>query len=146
MWGLSGAGAVIFALGFSNILPFGSIFQMLSLIVITAAVLVGTRFVFCDYEYTVSGGLFTVGEKKGNKFRIAARISISDIDSVITVTDGKALAKGELERRVFDYRPSLLPKEYTALIITDHNYCDDGEEMCILIEPDKKMLLLLNGN
>lgn len=146
MWVLSGVGAIVFAVGFSNILPFGSIFQMLSLLIITAAVLVGNRFVFSDYEYTVSGDLFTVAEKKGGKFRITARISISDIETVLTVTDKNPLPKSELQRKVFDYRPSLRPKAYTALITTNHNYCDEGEEMCILIEPDQKMLLLLSGN
>lgn len=147
MWILYAVGAIIFAIGFSNIISFSGIFQMLSLMVITAAVLVGTRFVFADYEYTVSGDNFTVGERKGNKFRITARILISDIEKIITVTDGKPLPKSDLQRKVFDYRPSLLPKEYVALIITDHNYCEDGEEMCILLEPDKKMLLFLSdGN
>ncbi len=141
---LTAASAFLFIFSITNAPAYKSIFQLASVVIITFAVLFLSRFVITVYEYTVDGDLFTVKEKRGNKFIVSARINVSDIAEVLCISNGRMPKSGPLRRKTYDYRPDLLPKEYCMITVRNRSYCDDGEELCILIQPDEILKRMLS--
>lgn len=101
------------------------------------------RFVFTEYEYTVDDGIFTVTETRAKRKRVSVRVYLTEIDEVLSVKrrkDAKRKAEGY---KKYDYRPDLSPRAYHILILRSENFCAEGEEVRILIQPDERMADIL---
>lgn len=119
--------------------------QFLSLVPLSAFVLTLQRYVFTSYEYAVGDGLLTISEKSAKRLYVVARIGIEDIEDIIAVTDRKLPKEIRKKSRIYDYRPEICPKKFCAITVTKPSYCDNGRTMCILIQPDEKMLRILRS-
>ena len=125
--GLLGGGFFVF--GFSKIpnLPFPGMLQLLSVIMMTGAVIVLTRYLLRDFCYRIdlsegSGAPdFTVTEYCGKRISVVCRISLNDVVEVrpITAKEGRSLAKERKGRRVYDYTCLMDPENLYLLTIRD---------------------------
>ena len=125
---------------------FSSLFHILAIILFILASTLISRFVFTEYEYASDGKLFTVTEVRMKKKTVSVRIYLTEIDEIISVKRRRDARRRKLKCKIFDCRADLAPKEYHILVLRSENFCNEGEEIRILIQPDKKMSDILEGH
>jgi len=144
------AGIFFLSLGITVKGNTGSLFSVFSTVLLIFGAMIAARYVFRSYEYAVDGGIFTVKEQRWKKQVVCVRIALFEIDEIITVKNRKDKKLSSPNRRdcvckIYDYRPELFPKEYHILITRNPNYCNEGEELRILVRLDTRMADILSG-
>ena len=125
-------------------LPYEGIFQMLTALLFTFAVLILTRFVFKSFLLsafaTDNGFDFTVTECRAKEKITVCRISLSNIERVClrTELDKKELRAALKGRKVFSYSPDLRAEGECLVFVTE---C--GEKLLLRLCPDATMLDIL---
>ncbi len=142
--------ALVFALGlFLAALSCGDfslspLFGLSAAVVILLGSMLAVRYCFTFYVYTVDGDEFTVTEHRGRRACVVVRIRLSEIAGrrrCKRLSDGRAV-KGT---RTYDYRPSLFPREFLKLTLTEPHLCEGLDAVMILLSPDEKMLHILGA-
>ena len=123
-----------------------SVLHICAIILFIFALTFISRFILTGYEYFSDGQIFSVTEFRMKTRRVRVRLYLSEIDELIPVSRRKDAKAGKRPLRVFDYRTDLLPKKYCILVLRSDNFCDNGEELRILIQPDERMLQILKGS
>ncbi len=139
------------AMIFSGIprIPFRSVMQLISLVVLAFSILMMTRYVLSSYSYAVisgdEGGFdLTVTELKRKSRITVCRIALSGIEKVTLAKSSekelvatlKEYAKG---RKTYNYCIDLAPQKYIHILA---NEC--GEELVIKLSYDKRLFSILS--
>ena len=127
-------------------MPFLWIIQLFAIILLIAAVFLVTRYITRSYIYSIDvidgrTDLTVTEVSSGGKRQVAVcRIGLSGIESVreIEGKDEELSALRKARKRIFDYRPDLLP-EKSILVAAE----ECGEEFLILLAYDVELLNIL---
>ena len=142
----AGSAALLILSVFLKGIPFLWVIQLLAILLAGAAVFLVTRYVTKTYEYAVEstegGGDLTVTEiSSGGKRRITVcRVSLSGLCEVrdIEGKDDRLEALKKEKRRIFDYRPDLLPEKSILAVARE-----GGEEYILLLAYSEEFLSIL---
>ena len=139
------------AMMFSGIpgIPFRSVMQLISLVMLAFSILLLTRYVLSSYSYAVvskrEGGFdLTVTELKRKSRITVCRISLSSIEKITLAKSEnkelaarlKALSKG---KKSYNYCIDLAPEKYIHIV---SNEC--GDELTIKLSYDKRLFSILS--
>ncbi len=117
-------------------MPFLWVIQLFAVVLLCVAVFLVTRYLTKGYIYRIEDGDLTVVEiSSGGKRQLTVcRVSLSGIteSSVLTGKEGLRAYKG---KRIYDYRPDLLPERSILLVSAE-----GGEECVILLGYDDRLL------
>ena len=127
-------------------LPFRTLMQTISVVIIATGLMLLGRYVFKSYSYAIienseNGGYdLTVTEIKKRSRITLARVAISGIEEILLIeNDKKSLLKEKKKgRKSFNYCVDLCPKNSYLIICRE---C--GEELAIRISCDQKLIDLL---
>ncbi len=141
-----GAAALLIATVPLKGMPFLWIIQLFAIILLIAAVFLVTRYITRSYIYSIDvidgrTDLTVTEVSSGGKRQVAVcRIGLSGIESVreIEGKDGELAELRKARKRIFDYRPDLLPEKSILLSAEE---C--GEEFLILLAYDGELLNIL---
>jgi hypothetical protein len=130
-------------------MPFLWIIQLFAVILIVAAVFLVTRYITRSYIYSIDvidgrTDLTVTEVSSGGKRQIAVcRIGLAGIESVreIDGRDGELAELRKARKRIFDYRPDLLPEK--SLLVSAE---ECGEKLLILLAYDEALLKILRGD
>ena len=138
-------GIFLLALGIREGSTLSPLLKTSSTVLFIPGILIAARYVFYSYEYAVEDGTFTVKEKRFKKSFTVARIAVSEIDEVTVIASRRDRRKiKDPKSKIYDYRPDLFPKRYHVIITRSYNYCEEGEELWLLVSLDDRMLTLLS--
>ena len=122
--------------------------QLLAIILLTVTVFLVTRYIMKVFIYRITDRdgsadlTVTEGTTAGKKQVTVCRISLDSIKS-LTVLEGEACSLRSLRRerkKVFDYRPDLLPDK-SLLLLSD----EGGDECYVCLSYDDGLYSLLLG-
>ena len=139
-------GAVSYGVG--TLLPYPALYQLFTVLCLTAAVLITVRYLLRDYIYRVmlkeDGALdLTVTEIMGKKRTVVCRISAEDIKAItpLAVVSRKELYKKCKGKPLYRYVSELQPQEVYLLEIFD-----ERTPYYLEISADKTLIALLKSD
>lgn len=136
------------AMFFSGIswLPYRSIMQLASLVILAFAILILIRYVLTRYIYCViptDGGDFdlTVTEAKRKSRITVCRISLSGIERVTVINSEKKKTLPEMTKgyKVFNYCVDIAPERYCCVFAEE---C--GEKLVLKLSYDEQLFAILS--
>lgn len=144
----------LFALGLAAFLPtlypktpLPALFQLVSLLLLTASLSVFIRYVMRDYTYAVERNEqgsdipdFVITERYGKRLTVVCRVSVKEVETAVPVIeqnreDIKAMVKG---KRLFTYIAERRPNHLYLLKVRM-----DGEVFYLKIVADDRLISLL---
>lgn len=141
-----GSAALLILSVFLKGIPFLWVIQLFAILLAGAAIFLVTRYVTKTYEYAVEtveeGTDLTVTEiSSGGKRRITVcRVSLSGISEARAIEgkDDRLEALKREKRRIFDYRPDLLPERSILAVAKE-----GGQEYVLLLAYGEEFLSIL---
>ena len=142
------------AYGVGNLLPYPALYQLLSVAAFVVAVLISVRYLLRDYIYRITpksdgeGADLTVVEVMGKRRSVVCRVSVSDIQSVTSLTERRRQKMSNSCEKIAVYRyvSEFQPQNAWLLEVLDDEktyfleICADSELISLLEDLKKQYL------
>ena len=144
---LFAAGIAIFLPTLHPQTPLPALFQLVSLLLLTAAISVLIRYLMRNYTYAVQecdrGGDipdFVITEQYGKRLTVVCRVSVTEVEAAMPVTEENRLQIKEMTKgkRVFSYISEINPRDLYLITVRMEN-----ETVYLKIVADKTLISVL---
>lgn len=144
----------VLSYGFGQILPYPMACQLLSVILLTAAVLITVRYLLRDYIYCIDvdengeAVQLTVVEALERRRTVVCRVSVTDIGQILLATEvANAVSRQEIKKKgLYRYLSQMRSDQSVFLEILDHekNYFLEifaDQQLISVLKQQKKQYL-----
>ena len=135
----------VLSYGFGQILPYPMACQLLSIILLTAAVMITVRYLLRDYSYRLDEGEgdlaeLTVTETMGRRRTVVCRVSVADIGQILVgPEDVNAVSRRKMKKKgLYRYLSQIRSDQSVFLEILD-----DGNRYFLEILADQRLISML---
>ena len=138
-------GIILFVAGGVKMIPFRSILQFASMAFFTISILLVGRFLLHTFSYRIEdmgeGDELIVDEITRRSRYSVCRLEMSKLHSVRKRSE---LSKEEQSKKFYNYCPDAFATDSYILEFIDSSYDITAERIRIRIQPDEKLLAMLN--
>ena len=140
------AGLILFVLGGVKMIPFSSVIQFAAVAAFTTSILLVGRFLLRSYAYRIED-MGEGDELFVDEITRKARFSVCRLEmkKLVAVYDRKTLSKEEKSKRHYNYCPDAFANDSYILEFINSEYDISSERIRIRIQPNEKMLEILNA-
>ena len=140
------AGLILFVLGGVKMIPVSSVIQFAAVAAFTTSILLVGRFLLRSYAYRIED-MGEGDELFVDEITRKARFSVCRLEmkKLVAVYDRKALSKEEKSKRHYNYCPDAFANDSYILEFINSEYDISSERIRIRIQPNEKMLEILNA-
>ena len=138
-------GIILFVAGGVKMIPFRSALQLAAIAAFTISILLVGRFLLRSYAYRIEdfgdGDEFVVDEITRRTRYSVCRLEMRKLAATYKRSE---LSKSERDKKHFNYCPDAFTPEAYILEFIDSNYDITSERIRVAIQPDEKLLAMLN--
>ena len=139
-------GLVLFVIGGVKMIPYNSVIQFAAVASFTTSILLVGRFLLRSYAYRIED-MGEGDELFVDEITRKARFSVCRLEmkKLVAVYDRKTLSKEEKSKKHYNYCPDAFAEDSYILEFLNSEYDISSERIRIRVQPDEKMLEILNA-